>query len=94
MCHKILENYQIQGVTVGDLKYLMVQFMDDTVLFINFDLSVLNHIGDTFDVIETNTELKINYDKTTIYRIGSLKHSKAKLYTKKTFHGQMRTLIC
>ena len=67
MSHKIFENSQIQGVTVGDIKYLMAQFADDTVLFVNFDLDILNQIVDTFDVIETNTGLKINYDKTTIY---------------------------
>ena len=35
--------------------------------------------------IEAHTGLTVNYDKTLIYRIGSLAHSDAKLYTSKEF---------
>ncbi len=45
----------------------------------------LNSIIYTFDEIQKQTGLKINYDKTSIYRIGSIRHSNAKLYTKKVF---------
>ena len=85
MAHKILQNPQIQGITIGEVKLAISQFADDTVLFINYDLDKLNAIISTFNNIEVNTGLKINYDKTTIYCIGSLKDSNAQLYTSKNF---------
>ena len=39
---------------------------------------------DTLTVFEQNSGLKLNYDKSLIYRIGSLKDTDAMLYTTKT----------
>ena len=79
-------------MTVADVHFLLPQFADDTVVFISYDLSELQVVVETFEHIEENTGLKeentglkINYDKTTIYRVGSLKNSDAKLYTNKEF---------
>ena len=46
-----------------------------------FDKSSLDGIVEIFDIIERNMGLKVNYDKTNIYRIGSIRNSLAKLYT-------------
>ena len=81
MAHKILFNPNINGITMGDIKRVISQFVDDTVIYINYDLSELNAVINTFTEIERHTGLKINYDKTTIYRVGSLKHCDAQLYT-------------
>ena len=40
---------------------------------------------DTLEIVENNMGLKVNYDKTCLYRIGSLAGLQANLYTKKEF---------
>ena len=43
----------------------------------------INEAITTLATVESNTALKVSYEKTCIYRIGSLKHTDAKLYTVK-----------
>ena len=86
MAHQMALNSKIQGITIQDTKLLMAQFADDTVIYINYDLDELNVVLDTLEYVETNTGLKISYDKTTVYRVGSLKNTNAQLYTKKDLH--------
>ena len=83
LTHKLYLNENIKGITMGELRLLVSQFADDTVLFVNYDLGELQAVLDTLDKVESHTGLKISYDKTTIYRVGSLKDSDAQLYTSK-----------
>ena len=48
-------------------------------------VNTLNAVIDTFTLIENQLGLKISYDKTVLYRIGSLANSDARLYTAKEF---------
>ena len=48
-----------------------------------FDRIILNEVCDTLDIIESNTGLTVSYEKSTLYRIGSIANSNAKFYTKK-----------
>ena len=86
MTHKLMENRKIKGIHVNDIRLLISQFADDTILYLNFDLEELNAVIDTFTLIEANLGLKISYDKTTIYRVGSLRGTDARLYTVKNFN--------
>ena len=86
LAHQIQQNPDIQGVEIKNVKLLMAQFADDTVLFVNFDSIELNAVIDTLMYIEDQTGLKISYEKTTVYRVGSLKSTNAKLYTDKTLN--------
>ncbi len=81
----IRENKNIKGIKVNNIEYKLTQYADDTNLFSLYDANSLNSIIHTFDEIQKHTGLKINYDKTSIYRIGSIRHSNAKLYTIKPF---------
>ena len=85
LAHKIRENQNIKGIKVNGQEKKLSQFADDTVLFSLFESDSLNGIINTFSHYENNTGLKVNYDKTIIYRIGSLRDSDAKLYTVKEF---------
>ena len=60
---------------------LISQFTDDTALFLSFDKITLDSVISTFLHIEANTGLTISYDKTSVYRIGSLANSNAKIFT-------------
>ena len=72
MAHKIRENTSIKGINVYDVIFLLSQFADDTTLYLSYDAITLNAAIATLTLIEENMGLKVNYDKTSLYRIGSL----------------------
>ena len=49
----------------------------------NFEKISISETINTFQSIEANTGLSISYDKTLIYRVGSIQNTNAKLYTQK-----------
>lgn len=82
----ITSNANIYGFDIQNLSALISQFADDTTLFLKFSKNVLQAVIDTLDTIYCNTGLIVNYDKTSIYRIGSLANSDAKVYTTREFN--------
>ena len=82
----VRRNGNIKGIKIGGIEKKLSQFADDTTLFTLYDSASLSSIIDTFDHFEIITGLKVNYEKTNIYRIGSLRNSVAKLYTQKDFN--------
>ena len=69
--------------TVKNSKHNLNQYADDTGIYSFFTQKALDSIIFQLDRLETHTGLKVNYEKTAIYRMGSLKNSCAKLYTLK-----------
>ena len=91
MAHKIKLNPKIQGVRLndnvkGETEFIISQFADNIVLFLEFTEECLNEAISTLTLIECNTGLKVSYEKSTLYRVGALKNSNAKIYTTKNFH--------
>lgn len=82
----IRKNDKIKGVTINNVEHKISQFADDTTLFLLFDREVLLEVVKVFDHYCNLLGLKVNYDKTSIYRLGSLKNTNAKLYTNKPFY--------
>lgn len=80
---QIRENAKIKGITVKEIIHKLIQFADDLNLLLEYDVESLEELARTFDLFEESTGFKINYNKTSVYRIGSLKNSNAKLYTTK-----------
>lgn len=78
-------NKQIKGLSIYDMEVLLSQFADDTDLFLSYDKTTFQQVIYTLRKIEINIGLKVNYDKTAIYRIGSIANSNAKIYTTKNF---------
>ena len=83
LANKLRNNSAIKGIKVNDIEYLISQFADDMDLYLPYDLTVLNAVINTLAIIESNTGLKVSYDKTTLFRIGSIAHTDAKCYTQK-----------
>ena len=88
LAHLIKNNPLIKGIRVNDnlkneVEHVISQFADDTALFLTFSEECICAAIDTLSRIEHNTGLKVSYEKTTVYRIGSLKNSNAKIYTTK-----------
>ena len=71
----------IMGIEVGDIISLLNQFADDTDLTLEDSQEMVQAALKKFQQFEKQTGLKVNYDKTSLYRIGSLRHSKAEYYT-------------
>ena len=73
---------KIHGISVNsDTTALLDQFADDADIFSMFKEDSINGIIQCLINNKGQTGLTVNYDKTTLYRIGSLKKSKAQLYT-------------
>ena len=75
LANKIRLNDLVKGIKIGEIEYLLSQFADDTDLYLMYDVTVLNAVISTLSDIEANTGLKVSYDKTSLYRIGSARQS-------------------
>ena len=76
MAHLIKNNPKIRGIKMSErqeVEDVISQFADDTCLFLLYNEECIQTVIDTFTHIESNTGLKVSYDKTCIYHIGSLK---------------------
>ena len=88
LCTEILSisirsNPDIHGIEHNGTEHKLSQFADDTWFSLMYDQDNLNRVLQTLDTFERCSGLKINYEKTELLRIGSLKNSNAKLYTQK-----------
>ena len=88
LCAEILaigirQNQNIQGITVGSKEYKINQYADDTCLTIAATRQSLLEVVQYFDLFEVYSGLKVNYDKTEIMPIGSLKQQKFRMDTTK-----------
>ena len=90
---KIRGDSAIEGITVNDITHKLSQFADDTCIFTLFKQENLSAIFQTFDIFQKNAGLKINYNKTDILRLGSLRNSEAKLYTQKSLNWTNNPLL-
>ena len=76
-------NKGIQGIPVDDILNILNQFADDMDVFSIYNQESLNNVLNEIDKFYMHSGFEISYEKTTIYCIGSLKKSNAKLYTQK-----------
>ena len=85
MAHLMYNNPEIQGIRLYDLKQLLGQFADDTAAFLKYERITVNAFVNTLSEVERQMGLKVSYDKTTIYRVGSLYKTNSQLITQKNF---------
>ena len=83
MAIEFRRNIEEYAVKIGGKNYCLCQYADDTSAFTYFSQQAFNVVMSELNTFEKHSGLKINYDKTTIYRIGSLKNSDAQLYSTK-----------
>ncbi len=57
------------------------QYADDAILFMPFDQDSIDSSLLAFEQFESVSGLKVNYDKSEIFPIGSIKHTILPLYT-------------
>ena len=87
MSHLIQQNPHIQGIRIGRVQtpQVITQFADDTGLYLKYSHECIEATIQVLTHIESSTGLKVSYEKTNIYQVGSLKYTNAKLYTSKEF---------
>ena len=73
-------NSQIDGITIKDIRNLLNQFADDMDVFTEGNKNSIAAIYEELDRFKYQSGFEVSYDKTTLYRIGSLRHSDAALY--------------
>ena len=81
----IKNNKKIKGVPINGTQEIISQYADDTTIISAFDAESLQAIIDEFETFYQNTGLKVNYDKSIIYRVGAVKNTNVKLKTTKMF---------
>ena len=60
---------------------ILAQFADDRSAYLKYDPLCIYVFVRTLHEVESQLGLKISYEKTTVYRVGSLRNTEAKLYT-------------
>ena len=76
------KNNKIQGVQLSIEQILLSLFADDLALLMKFDQESWQQITYEFNKFISLTGMTINYNKSTVYRLGSLRHTNAKFYSK------------
>lgn len=69
------ENKDIKGIKIGTDEHKIIQFADDTVLTLTYELKTFKNVCEFFGKFSKVSGLKTNLEKTAVMRIGSLKHS-------------------
>ena len=81
MANKLRLSSGVKGIRMNEIEYLLSQFADDTDMYLEFSENNIKNVFNILSNIEGNTGLRISYEKTTIYRIGSISNTNAKVYT-------------
>ena len=78
-------NQNIEGITLHDIRNLLNQFADDMDIFSICTEHSLKEIHRELEDFRLQSGFTVSYEKTTLYRIGSLRHSKAQMYNLSEF---------
>ena len=78
---RIRKNQDIEGIDIGQKTKKMGQYADDLWLSLKHKRKTYTALMQELRLFECFTGLKVNYDKTEILRLGSLRHSNAEMYT-------------
>ena len=78
-------NQSVQPIDVNSEKELISQYADDTSLLTAFLQSSIEAIISELETFKHNTGLKVNYEKSKIYKVGAARRSNAKLKLSKRF---------
>ena len=78
-------NEDIDGIPIKGIKHLLNQFADDMDIGTLCNEKSIKAICQELERFRWQSGFTVSYEKTTLYRIGSLKHSCAKMYNIDTY---------
>ena len=70
LAREITKNQNINGITINGLEHILAQFADDTQMFLSTKKGIIKATK-TLAILEANTGLKVNYDKTCICTVNN-----------------------
>ena len=73
-------NEEIEGITIQDIKNILNQFADDADIFSLAEERSIKQIFEELEKFRLQSGFTLSYEKTTLYRIGSLRFSNAQMY--------------
>ena len=76
----IRDNEDIEGITIEQIRNILNQFADDMDIFSKCTERSLKAILNELQSFYYQSGFEVSYEKTTLYRIGSLRHSNAQMY--------------
>ena len=79
------ENQNIEGITIKDIRNILNQFADDMDIFSIANRHSIEAIYNELESFRLQSGFTVSYEKTTLYRIGSLRHSDAQMYDLEQF---------
>ena len=79
----IRKNKEIKGITINDIETLLSMFADDMSVFIENKPKIWEELKKEIRDFEHFSGLKVNYDKSSVYRLGSAKKTRAMEYSMK-----------
>ncbi len=79
----IRKNNDIKGITIDGVTHKICQYADDTILCMPFDQDSIDSSLLAFEQFQNVSGLKVNYDKSEIFPICSIKHTILPLYNRK-----------
>ena len=77
---KIRNNEAIEGITLRTVLHLLNQYADDMDVCSKYKQSSLDQILEEIKTFGKHTGFQLSYEKTSLYRVGSMKKSVAELY--------------
>ena len=80
----LLENPDIKGIMIEEIKHLLGQYADDSDMYLLKDQKSLDSVFLVIERFKSMSGFALNYDKTVIMRIGSLANTDETLLTQKT----------
>ena len=79
----IRNDEQIKGIPVKEIRELLGQYADNADMYLLHEEKNVKKVFEVLERFKRHTGFCLNYNKTTIMRIGSLKDSDAQIYTGK-----------
>ena len=74
-------NKKIEGLSIRDVKLLLSMFADDMDIFICNKASEWRAVQQTIQSFEHISGMKVNYEKSVVYRLGSARKTNAKFFS-------------
>lgn len=79
MADQIRQSSKIKGVKIGEFEYKIAQYADDLLIFLRYEEAAMLELVSILHNFMLFSGLKINYAKSCIYRMGSIKGSSCQL---------------
>ena len=74
LAHKLKEDTEIKKIEIDGESDLLSQYVDDITIFLKYDNISLQRVVNILREFALSTGLKVNYDKSIVYKIGGAKH--------------------